>query len=72
MDREYISYPVRIKVLSQESNLRRVMENNMENGERPEELIIYGGLAKCARNWESYYASRRVLKKLENDETLVI
>ncbi|MCK5204716.1 MAG: urocanate hydratase, partial [Desulfobacterales bacterium] len=55
-----------------QESILRMMENNMENGERPEELIIYGGRAKCARNWESYYAIRSALKELENDETLVV
>jgi urocanate hydratase len=49
-----------------------MLENNMENGERPEELIIYGGKAKCARNWESYHAIVQTLQELENDETLAI
>jgi urocanate hydratase len=44
----------------------------MENAEKPEELIIYGGIGKCARNWESYHAIVRSLKELENDETLVM
>jgi urocanate hydratase len=62
---------LRCKGWRQESILR-MMENNMENAERPAELIIYGGRAKCARNWESYYAIRRALMDLEDDETLVV
>ena len=62
---------LRCKGWKQEAILR-MMENNMANGERPEELIIYGGRAKCARNWESYHAIRKALIKLENDETLVV
>ena len=62
---------LRCKGWKQEAILR-MMENNMANGERPAELIIYGGRAKCARNWESYYAIRNALMKLENDETLVV
>lgn len=52
--------------------LLRLLENNMENAERPERLVIYGGIGKCARNWESYHAIIDSLLKLENDETLVI
>ncbi len=62
---------LRCKGWRQESILR-MMENNMENGERPSELIIYGGRAKCARNWESYYAIRDSLMGLEDGETLVV
>ena len=49
-----------------------MLENNMENAEKPEELVIYGGIGKCARNWESYYAIVDSLKELEEDETLVV
>jgi urocanate hydratase len=44
----------------------------MEVAEAPERLVIYGGIGKCARNWESYHAIVKSLKELENDETLVI
>ena len=44
----------------------------MENAEAPERLVIYGGIGKCARNWESYHAIVASLKDLENNETLVI
>ena len=33
--------------------LLRMLENNMENAEAPERLVIYGGIGKCARNWEA-------------------
>ena len=52
--------------------LLRMLENNMENAEKPERLIIYGGIGKCARNWESYHAIVASLLSLENDETLTI
>jgi len=52
--------------------LLRMLENNMENAERPERLVIYGGIGKCARNWESYWAIVDALLNLENDETLAI
>ncbi len=52
--------------------LLRMLENNMENAERPERLVIYGGIGKCARNWESYWAIVDSLLNLENDETLAV
>jgi urocanate hydratase len=52
--------------------LLRMLENNMENAEAPERLVIYGGIGKCARNWESYHAIVESLMNLENDETLTI
>ncbi len=62
---------LRCKGWKQETILR-MLENNMENAEKPEELVIYGGIGKCARNWESYHATVKALKDLENDETLVM
>ena len=62
---------LRCKGWKQES-LLRMLENNMENAEAPERLVIYGGIGKCARNWESYHAIVKSLKELENNETLVI
>ena len=44
----------------------------MENAEAPERLVIYGGIGKCARNWESYHAIVDSLLNLENDETLAV
>ncbi|QZY54752.1 urocanate hydratase [Crassaminicella profunda] len=62
---------LRCKGWKQETILR-MLENNMENAEKPEELVIYGGIGKCARNWESYHAIVKSLKELEDDETLVV
>ncbi|QEK11066.1 urocanate hydratase [Crassaminicella thermophila] len=62
---------LRCKGWRQETILR-MLENNMENAEKPEELVIYGGIGKCARNWESYHAIVKSLKELEDDETLVV
>ncbi len=50
----------------------RMLENNLENAEKPEELIIYGGTGKAARNWKCYDAIVTALKKLNDDETLII
>jgi len=52
----------------------RMLNNNLdpEVAEKPDELIIYGGSGKAARNWESYAAIVKSLKQLENDETLLV
>jgi urocanate hydratase len=52
----------------------RMLMNNLdpEVAERPEDLIVYGGSGKAARNWESYEAIISSLKILENDETLLV
>ncbi|WHX26331.1 urocanate hydratase [Virgibacillus halodenitrificans] len=62
---------LRCKGWRQETILR-MLENNMENAEKPEELVVYGGIGKAARNWESYHAIVKSLKELEDDETLVV
>lgn len=57
----------------QEAALRMLMNNlDPDVAERPDDLIVYGGSGKAARNWESYEAIVRSLKDLENDETLVV
>jgi urocanate hydratase len=52
----------------------RMLYNNLdpEVAEKPEDLIVYGGIGKAARNWESFDAIVRSLKKLDADETLLI
>jgi urocanate hydratase len=50
----------------------RMLQNNLENAEKPDELIIYGGSGKAVRNWECYDATVRALKELNDDETLLI
>ncbi len=58
---------------SQEGALRMMMNNlDPEVAEKPQELIVYGGTGKAARNWECFRAIVDSLKKLENDETLVV
>jgi len=58
---------------SQEGALRMLMNNlDPQVAEKPEELIVYGGTGKAARNWEAYRAIVASLKKLENDETLLV
>ena len=62
---------LRCKGWKQEAILR-MLENNLENAEIPEELIIYGGTGKAARNWESYERIVESLKELEHDETVLV
>jgi urocanate hydratase len=57
----------------QEAALRMLMNNlDPEVAERPEDLIVYGGSGKAARNWPSYDAIVRELISLEHDETLLV
>ena len=57
----------------QEAAMRMLMNNlDAEVAENPDELIVYGGTGKAARNWECYYTIIESLKKLENDETLLV
>ena len=57
----------------QEAALRMLMNNlDPDVAEKPEDLIVYGGRGKAARNVESYNAIIKELRNLENDETLLI
>ncbi|HEX7832515.1 MAG TPA: urocanate hydratase [Thermoanaerobaculia bacterium] len=57
----------------QEAALRMLMNNlDPEVAERPEQLIVYGGIGKAARNWPCYDAIVATLKRLKNDETLLV
>lgn len=57
----------------QEAALRMLMNNlDPEVAERPEDLVVYGGIGKAARNWDSYDAIVKTLLELESDETLLI
>jgi len=57
----------------QEAALRCLMNNlDPDVAERPDELIVYGGAGKAARNWPAFDAIVRELKALENDETLLV
>jgi urocanate hydratase len=56
-----------------EAPLRMLMNNlDPEVAERPEELVVYGGIGKAARNWECYDAIVATLKRLEADQTLLV
>ncbi len=52
----------------------RMLHNNLDPavGENPRELVVYGGMGRAARNWECFDKIVETLKRLENDETLLI
>src|SRR5467141_146409 len=50
----------------------RMLENNLENAEKPDQLIIYGGTGKAARNWDAFNRIVETLKSLRDDETLIV
>lgn len=57
----------------QEAALRMLMNNlDPEVAERPEDLVVYGGSGRAARNWESFDAIVRTLRELRDDQTLLI
>jgi len=57
----------------QEAAMRMLMNNlDPEVAEHPEELIVYGGIGKAARNWECFDAIIATLKRLKDDETLLV
>ena len=57
----------------QEAALRMLMNNlDPEVAERPDDLVVYGGTGKAARNWEAFDAIVAALRALENDETLLV
>jgi urocanate hydratase len=52
----------------------RMLQNNLdpENAEHPDELVVYGGTGKAARDWASFDAIERTLRTLRDDETLLV
>jgi urocanate hydratase len=57
----------------QEAALRMLMNNlDPEVAERPQDLVVYGGIGKAARNWACFDAIVRALRELGNDETLLV
>src|SRR5215216_2687611 len=57
----------------QEAALRMLMNNlDPDVAERPDDLIVYGGSGKAARNWEAYDAIVAALRDLDDDETLLV
>ena len=53
---------------------KRMLMNNLDSevAEKPEELIVYGGRGKAARNWECFHTIVETLDRLENDQTLLV
>ncbi|GAA0771858.1 urocanate hydratase [Brevundimonas olei] len=61
------------KTWAAEAAMRMLMNNlDPEVAERPEDLVVYGGIGKAARNWQAFDAIVDQLKKLEADETLMV
>jgi urocanate hydratase len=57
----------------QEAALRMLLNNlDPDVAEKPEDLVVYGGTGKAARNWDCFHAIVKSLRALENDETLLI
>ncbi|MBD8136808.1 MULTISPECIES: urocanate hydratase [Peribacillus] len=69
----YTGTELHTKGWQQEAVLRMLMNNlDPEVAERPEDLVVYGGIGKAARNWECFDAIVKSLKELEEDETLLV
>ncbi|MBC5815765.1 MAG: urocanate hydratase [Candidatus Eremiobacteraeota bacterium] len=57
----------------QEAALRMLMNNlDPDVAERPEDLVVYGGNGRAARSWEAFDAMVRTLRRLKNDETMIV
>ena len=57
----------------QEAALRMLMNNlDPEVAERPQDLVVYGGRGRAARNWDCFHAIVKSLRDLEGDETLLV
>lgn len=64
---------IECKGWEQEAVLRMLYNNlDSEVAERPEDLVVYGGIGKAARNWESFEAIEKTLRELEADETMLV
>jgi urocanate hydratase len=64
---------LRCKSWQQEAALRCLMNNlDPEVAERPQDLVVYGGIGRAARNWECFHAIVRELEQLGNEETLLV
>jgi len=64
---------LRCKGWQQEAALRMLCNNlDPEVAERPQDLVVYGGTGKAARDWPSFYAIVAALERLENDQTLLV
>ena len=64
---------IECKGWEQEAVLRMLYNNlDPEVAERPEDLVVYGGIGKAARNWEAFEAIESTLRSLEADETMLV
>ncbi|HEY2472300.1 MAG TPA: urocanate hydratase [Terracidiphilus sp.] len=64
---------IRCKGWQQEAALRCLMNNlDPDVAERPQDLVVYGGIGKAARNWECFHAIVRELERLGPEETLLV
>lgn len=78
LDNARVIHAPRGRILSAKSWLTeapmRMLMNNLDPmvAERPEELVVYGGIGRAARDWESYDRIIATLKRLEGDETLLV
>ncbi|WP_394172078.1 urocanate hydratase [Guptibacillus hwajinpoensis] len=69
----YTGVDLHTKGWEQEAALRMLLNNLHENvAERPEDLVVYGGIGKAARNWQAFENIVQSLKRLESNETLLI
>ena len=72
-----ISSPVGTKIICKNWQIEapyRMIQNNLDPNvaENPDELVVYGGKGKAARNWDSYKTILKTLERLNEDETLII
>ncbi|KIL72792.1 urocanate hydratase [Bacillus badius] len=71
--KRYRGTDLHTKGWQQEALLRMLMNNlDPDVAEHPEQLVVYGGIGKAARNWEAFDAIVKTLKHLESDETMLI
>ena len=77
MSKNNISSPVGSKIICKNWQIEapyRMIQNNLDPNvaENPDELVVYGGKGKAARNWDSYKTILKTLERLNEDETLLI
>ena len=77
MSKNNISSPVGSKIICKNWQIEapyRMIQNNLDSNvaENPDELVVYGGKGKAARNWDSYKTILKTLERLNEDETLII
>ncbi len=77
MNIDSISSPIGTKIVCKNWQIEapyRMIQNNLDPSvaENPDELVVYGGKGKAARNWDSYRTILKTLERLDEDETLII